>query len=201
MVDPTDLRLKAPSGVTWTAATNATWDTTSADWTPGSNTYTSFEKVVFDDTSALHNVVIPSAVTPFSVHVTTGGTYTFSGPSGITGIASLLKDGAGTLTITSNNDYSGGTTITAGTLQVGDGVTNGSVSGAITDNATLIFNNPAVHSPVASAAAAPSSNRPAARSPSPAPATTPAPPPLLPAHFFLAASKPPAAFLSPTALP
>ena len=44
---------------------------------------------------------------------------TFSGIVG--GNGSLTKFGSGTLTLTASNAYSGGTTISAGTLQLGDG--------------------------------------------------------------------------------
>ena len=55
-----------------------------------------------------------------------------------------MKTGAGTLVLTGSNTYSGGTTITAGTLQLGDGVSsNGSIARSVTDNATLTFANPA----------------------------------------------------------
>ncbi len=61
----------------------------------------------------------------------------------------LTKAGAGALTLTAANSYTGVTTISAGTLQLGDGVsTNGSVAGNITDSAgaTLTFANPAAQS-------------------------------------------------------
>ena len=42
-----------------------------------------------------------------------------------------------------NNSYGGTTTISGGTLQLGDGgTTNGNVPGAVIDNATLTFANP-----------------------------------------------------------
>ena len=49
----------------------------------------------------------------------------------------------GNVTLTGTNIYTGGTTIDAGTLQLGDGTTNGSVTGDITDNAALIFDTSA----------------------------------------------------------
>ncbi|CAA0112585.1 Uncharacterised protein [Starkeya nomas] len=56
------------------------------------------------------------------------------------GAGSLTKDGAGTLTLTGANIYTGNTTITAGTLQLGDGGTTGSIVGDVLDNGMLAFN-------------------------------------------------------------
>ncbi len=52
----------------------------------------------------------------------------------------LTKLGGGTLTLTGTNTFSGTTTISTGTLQIGNGGTTGSLSGTITNNATLAFN-------------------------------------------------------------
>src|SRR5208282_2116016 len=62
---------------------------------------------------------------------------TFAGA--ISGTGSLAQLGSGTLTLTGNNTYTGSTTISAGTLQVGNGGTSGSISGPVTDNSTLAF--------------------------------------------------------------
>jgi autotransporter-associated beta strand protein len=59
---------------------------------------------------------------------------------GITGAGQLSKLGAGILTLTGTSSYSGGTTIAAGTLQLGNGGTSGSIVGNVTDNGTLVFN-------------------------------------------------------------
>jgi len=67
----------------------------------------------------------------------------FSG--NITGTGSLLKDGAGALILTGNvtedstNTTAEPTTITTGTLQIGNGGTTGSITGDITNNASLVF--------------------------------------------------------------
>src|SRR5260221_50169 len=62
---------------------------------------------------------------------------TFGGAIGGTGALGQL--GSGTLTLTGNSTYSCGTTINAGTLQIGNGGTSGSISGNITDNGNLAF--------------------------------------------------------------
>ena len=59
------------------------------------------------------------------------------------GAGGITKFNPGTLELTAANTYTGTTTVSAGTLQLGDGVSlNGSVAGTIADNATLIFANP-----------------------------------------------------------
>ncbi|HMO34350.1 MAG TPA: autotransporter-associated beta strand repeat-containing protein [Lacibacter sp.] len=58
----------------------------------------------------------------------------------IGGTGSVTKLGAGVLTFTANNTYSGGTTITAGTLKIGNNGTTGSFgSGNVTNNGNLVF--------------------------------------------------------------
>jgi fibronectin-binding autotransporter adhesin len=64
-------------------------------------------------------------------------TYTFAGI--ISGTGAFEKLGKGTTILTGNNTYKGGTTITGGTLQIGDGGTKGSITGRVTDNGTLDF--------------------------------------------------------------
>jgi fibronectin-binding autotransporter adhesin len=56
------------------------------------------------------------------------------------GSGSVTKEGAGTLTLTGENIFSGLTTISTGTLQIGDGTTTGSITGDVVNNATLAFN-------------------------------------------------------------
>jgi autotransporter-associated beta strand protein len=61
--------------------------------------------------------------------------------STLAGSTGMTKAGDGTLILTGTNTYTGGTTISAGTLQLGDGTLDGSILGAITNNATLVVNN------------------------------------------------------------
>jgi outer membrane autotransporter protein len=58
----------------------------------------------------------------------------------ISGSGGLNKTGSGALVLTGANTYAGGTTITAGTLQLGNGGTTGNLSGDVMNNAVLTFN-------------------------------------------------------------
>lgn len=57
----------------------------------------------------------------------------------ISGHGSVTKQNEGTLILTGNSSYTGGTLINAGALQVGDG-TNGLITGNVVNNAQLVFN-------------------------------------------------------------
>lgn len=65
-------------------------------------------------------------------------TYTLSGK--ISGSGALAQNGSGTLILTADNSYTGGTTINAGTLQLGTGGTSGSIKGNVTNNGILAVN-------------------------------------------------------------
>lgn len=77
---------------------------------------------------------------------TNGRTVTFATALTSSGGSLTLNDTSaspGKLILTGANTYAGGTTITAGTLQIGDGVaSNGALAGNVTDNSTLAFANP-----------------------------------------------------------
>jgi len=79
--------------------------------------------------------------------VTNDGTLAFNRTDGVTlgnlvsGTGRLTQAGSGVLTVTAANTYSGGTTIAAGTLQLGDGGMTGTLgSGAVVNNGTLAIN-------------------------------------------------------------
>jgi outer membrane autotransporter protein len=63
---------------------------------------------------------------------------TFAGQ--ITGSGAVNQIGAGTTILTANNTYTGGTTISAGTLQLGDGGATGGIVGNVANNGALSFN-------------------------------------------------------------
>jgi autotransporter-associated beta strand protein len=61
----------------------------------------------------------------------------------VSGLGSVTTDGSGTVILPGNNSYSGGTTINAGTLQIGNGGATGSlyISSPVVDNGTFAFNS------------------------------------------------------------
>ncbi|MBZ9847929.1 autotransporter outer membrane beta-barrel domain-containing protein [Mesorhizobium sp. CA14] len=63
--------------------------------------------------------------------------YTFAGL--ISGNGAVNQIGSGTTILTADNGYTGGTTISAGTLQLGNGGASGSILGDVTNNGTLAF--------------------------------------------------------------
>jgi outer membrane autotransporter protein len=64
-------------------------------------------------------------------------------PGAITGTGSLTQESpaGGTLVLTGENTYTGGTTIISGILELGSGGTTGSIVGNVTNNATLEFDH------------------------------------------------------------
>lgn len=102
--------------------------------------YLDLYPVFFNDTAASFGVDITANVTPAVVNVSNTTAYTFSGAAGIIGSAGFTKDGSGTLTIVNSNSYSGGTYITNGTVQLGNGGTSGSINGPVNNDGVLAFN-------------------------------------------------------------
>ncbi len=70
----------------------------------------------------------------------------------ISGFGGINKTGAGVATLTAANVFSGGATITFGSLQIGNATASGTLgTSSVTNNATLIFNRTDVAPPVANA--------------------------------------------------
>ncbi|WP_079212868.1 autotransporter-associated beta strand repeat-containing protein [Brucella pituitosa] len=63
----------------------------------------------------------------------------FSGTISSTGPGRVEQIGSGTTVLTADSSYPGGTLISTGTLQLGNGRATGSIVGNVTDNGTLAF--------------------------------------------------------------
>ena len=128
---------RGTQGSGWTTANNWARSDTGAPTTflPG-------DTVVFDDSAGTTaggttNVTISGTgnVSPNSVTFNNNDfNYTVSGPFGITGAGYLTLNGTGSVTLSTSNTYSGGTTINAGTLIASNSTGFATGSGAVNIN-------------------------------------------------------------------
>ncbi|MBQ9637471.1 MAG: autotransporter-associated beta strand repeat-containing protein [Prevotella sp.] len=111
--------------ITWNGNESSTWDlatsqnfTNNDDPTIDNETFVSGDKVIFNDEAQQFNVVLEGDLEADSVIVDNTNAYTFSGTGAITGTTTLVKRGTGTLTINTDNSYTGGTRLSGGTTVV-----------------------------------------------------------------------------------
>jgi hypothetical protein len=104
------------------------WDLANQNWNSGTAEilFTSGSNVIFNDSNNAHyNVTLNTTVSPASVLLNNNsGNYVISGTGSIAGPSTLAMYGSATATISTVNTYTGGTTVTNGTLVAG-------VSGAL----------------------------------------------------------------------
>ena len=106
---------------------------------------------IYENKLTLHGGMLQAAAT-FSLHANVGialgvnnglidvGTYTLTVPAPIIGAGAFGKTGTGTLLLTGANTFTGPLTNSAGTVQIGNNGTAGSVSANIVNNAALVWN-------------------------------------------------------------
>ena len=168
-------------GIVWDGAASGNWDinnTGNTTWkgnASGNSTYYSESAVFGNDTVMFNdaatgttNVSLTTTLAPLGITVsntaaTPTAKYTFSSTGKLSGTTGLTKRGSGTLTLaeTGGDNFSGGLSISNGTLvldnansaiggnttigsgatlQVGNGDANGNLPGAVANNGSLIFN-------------------------------------------------------------
>ena len=110
-----DLVLAAAAATkTWDGAINGVWDTGTPNWTGG--TFTNGEQAIFPAGVANRTITGPT-VSPQSVTVDTStGNYSIANNLAGGVVGGVTKTSAGTLTLTGNNNITGKTTVSAGTL-------------------------------------------------------------------------------------
>ncbi|HEY4414558.1 MAG TPA: autotransporter-associated beta strand repeat-containing protein [Verrucomicrobiae bacterium] len=118
----------------WQGSQGSDWDTVTANWFDGtaSADFSTANNVIFNDTSSQTSINLVGALSPNQLTVSNNvQDYTFASSSGGSlADATLLKQGTGSLTMNTANNYAEGTTISAGTIQVGNATALG--TGAVT---------------------------------------------------------------------
>jgi autotransporter-associated beta strand protein len=144
-----------PGAIKWTGAASSIWDVNiTANWFNTaaliSDKYRAAptaDSVTFSD---IYNDVYNSAYAPTTTAVTLNSTvapssvvfnaetlnYSISGTGGISGGTSLVKSGAGALTISTTNSYTGGTMLNGGILSISSDAALGDTAGNLTINKT-----------------------------------------------------------------
>jgi autotransporter-associated beta strand protein len=114
------------SGNVWDVGTTANWRNAGSP-----SVFANDVDVLFDDTGSNNTAVaLTGQISPSAVLVAAAKNYTLAGTGSLTNGMSLTKTGAGTLTLSSPQGYSGGTFVGGGTLAL---TTSGEVgSGSIT---------------------------------------------------------------------
>lgn len=139
------------ANLTWNGNVDGAWDiNTTANWMNELDV-TGFsymdtpnpDSVRFDDSATGEtNLTLNATVNPTDVvFANSVKSYSLSGTGKISGNTSLTKSGSKSLILSTDNDYAGPTTVSAGTLQVGvSGSGAGTLgSGAIINNGALYF--------------------------------------------------------------
>ena len=130
----------APETLTWTGINSGMWGGLDKNWMQGfdESFYRDGVKVEFRGGASRPLVQLAGVLAPESVLVSADSDYTFTGGGKLTGAMQLTKEGGGTLTIGTANEYTGGTVIRGGKLVLEKGATLG--TGAVTlEGGTLDF--------------------------------------------------------------
>ncbi len=132
------------------ASGNGQWDVdSSANWSnvttqASSSQFNTLDSVVLDNSilnsaTPTTNINIPSGQTVVPAVITNNSTlnYTISGSGTISGIGGLVKEGSGTLTITSAGNFTGPVAISGGAVYAGNNSLDSVSSITITNHSTL----------------------------------------------------------------
>ncbi len=116
--------VRGASEIVWTGATSSSWDFANTenfylagDESREADIFVKGDIVNFDDNGSKLTVNISEELSPDTIRVNSTKNYTFSGTGTITS-GSLVKEGKGTLTISTENSYTGGNYLRGGTVKV-----------------------------------------------------------------------------------
>jgi autotransporter-associated beta strand protein len=136
-----------PLVLEWSGASNNLWNVATSNWyntsTLASDKFYQSDAVRLSDTydgvnaPSTTTIMLTAIVTPSSfVFDASTLSYSISGAGKISGGVTLVKSGAGTLSTSNNNDYTGGTIINGGVLSISANINLGANSGLLTINKT-----------------------------------------------------------------
>lgn len=127
-------------------AANLTWVGTTGVWDIGAtanfndgtaaSTFEQGDAVTFDQTGVTKNVTLTGVLAPGAVTVNASQDYTFTGTGSLSGAMPLTKSGTGKLTLGTANTFTGGTTVSGGTLALTNAA--GAGAGLISLNASAL---------------------------------------------------------------
>lgn len=117
--------IRDAASILWNGKESVVWDfaqsknfTSATDSTATAEVFVSGDKVLFDATGGVKNITLKGQLEADSIIVDGNMAYSFGGTGSIIGASKLIKRGTGTLTISTDNSYKGGTRISGGTVVV-----------------------------------------------------------------------------------
>jgi len=113
--------MRESTNIAWKGTENNIWDLgETQNFTEGDNAaaFVTGDNVIFGDDAQQFTVNVKSEIEADSVIVNNTKAYTFQGSGSLIGNTTLVKQGTGTLTIKTDNSYTGGTRISGGTVIV-----------------------------------------------------------------------------------
>jgi autotransporter-associated beta strand protein len=120
-----------PATLTWTGINGGDWNINSTvnwDNAGSGDVFKQVDDVVFGDGAANLAPVLSGTIAPGSVTFTNNlDSYTLAG-AGIAGSGGFTQAGTATTVLINNNTFTGTTTVTDGTLQIGNGGTTGALA-------------------------------------------------------------------------
>ncbi len=141
--------MRSPAEIVWTGNENGNWDFgITNNWTINSEKeiFVNGDKVTFDETSLVRNIIIEDEVSPSQL-VVNSGTYVFSGDGSLEGDMSLNINNGANVTINNRNNFSGKVTVDNSVLtlkHVPSPTANGGIGVVISDPAYLVLKDSAI---------------------------------------------------------
>ena len=131
----------------WRGNANANWDLSSHNWDRNGaiSIFQNGLATLIDDGTEVTSITLTGNLVPHAIEFDSVKDYTLSGSGSLSGAATLDKKGSGRLTISTANDFTGGTTIRSGSLTIAHASALGTgtvtLAGGRLDTATLTPTN------------------------------------------------------------